>query len=216
MFSAFCFGNDPEPYWTQAAPALSCYIFASRLFGSRSCSMGTEQNLGLLSPSLLLSPQPRPSPCSVYWEVWLSPPGRRTFPRIRRHQGNLFTLVPSSRSLSTNGENLGLALQYLDPRGRLRSADSENALGVQERNIATKCRSSRGVGAATWAGGREGSEGELQTQYVAITWLLHTFKTTSFPGSALRLVCHTHKTSLFLLRFLLGAGLSFRKHCKFS
>ncbi|RMB94761.1 hypothetical protein DUI87_28740 [Hirundo rustica rustica] len=64
--------------------------------------------------------------------------GRRTFPRIRRHQGNLFTLVPSSRSLSTNGENLGLALQYLDPRGRLRSADSENALGVQERNIATK------------------------------------------------------------------------------
>ncbi|NWH86722.1 M3K3 kinase, partial [Aegithalos caudatus] len=62
--------------------------------------------------------------------------GRRTFPRIRRHQGNLFTLVPSSRSLSSNGENL--ALQYLEPRGRLRSADSENALGVQERNIATK------------------------------------------------------------------------------
>ncbi|KAM8795198.1 mitogen-activated protein kinase kinase kinase 3 [Eudromia elegans] len=64
--------------------------------------------------------------------------GRRTFPRIRRHQGNLFTLVPSSRSLSTNGENLGLALQYLDPRGRLWSADSENALAVQERNIPTK------------------------------------------------------------------------------
>uniref|UniRef100_A0A670J8Z1 Mitogen-activated protein kinase kinase kinase 3 n=1 Tax=Podarcis muralis TaxID=64176 RepID=A0A670J8Z1_PODMU len=64
--------------------------------------------------------------------------GRRTFPRIRRHQGNLFTLVPSSRSLSTNGENLGLAVQYLDPRGRLRSADSENALTVQERNIPTK------------------------------------------------------------------------------
>ncbi|KAF4804487.1 Mitogen-activated protein kinase kinase kinase 3 [Turdus rufiventris] len=64
--------------------------------------------------------------------------GRRTFPRIRRHQGNLFTLVPSSRSLSTNGENLGLALQYLEPRGRLRSADSENALGVQERNVGTK------------------------------------------------------------------------------
>ncbi|EHB07357.1 Mitogen-activated protein kinase kinase kinase 3 [Heterocephalus glaber] len=41
--------------------------------------------------------------------------GRRTFPRIRRHQGNLFTLVPSSRSLSTNGENMGLAVQYLDP-----------------------------------------------------------------------------------------------------
>lgn len=64
--------------------------------------------------------------------------GRRTFPRIRRHQGNLFTLVPSSRSLSTNGENMGLALQYMDPRGRLRSADSENALSVQERNVPTK------------------------------------------------------------------------------
>ncbi|XP_029401784.1 mitogen-activated protein kinase kinase kinase 3 isoform X2 [Mus pahari] len=64
--------------------------------------------------------------------------GRRTFPRIRRHQGNLFTLVPSSRSLSTNGENMGVAVQYLDPRGRLRSADSENALTVQERNVPTK------------------------------------------------------------------------------
>ncbi|XP_028931406.1 mitogen-activated protein kinase kinase kinase 3 [Ornithorhynchus anatinus] len=64
--------------------------------------------------------------------------GRRTFPRIRRHQGNLFTLVPSSRSLSTNGENLGLAVQYLDPRGRLRPADSENSLSVQERNVPTK------------------------------------------------------------------------------
>lgn len=65
--------------------------------------------------------------------------GRRTFPRIRRHQGNLFTLVPSSRSLSTNGENMGAAVQYLDPRGRLRSADSENALTVQERSVPTKC-----------------------------------------------------------------------------
>ncbi|XP_074116972.1 mitogen-activated protein kinase kinase kinase 3 isoform X3 [Sminthopsis crassicaudata] len=64
--------------------------------------------------------------------------GRRTFPRIRRHQGNLFTLVPSSRSLSTNGENLGLAVQYLDPRGRLWNADSENALTVQERSVPTK------------------------------------------------------------------------------
>ncbi|XP_058531307.1 mitogen-activated protein kinase kinase kinase 3 isoform X3 [Ochotona princeps] len=64
--------------------------------------------------------------------------GRRTFPRIRRHQGNLFTLVPSSRSLSTNGENMGVAVQYLDPRGRLRSADSENALSVQERAVPTK------------------------------------------------------------------------------
>lgn len=47
--------------------------------------------------------------------------------------------MPSSRSLSTNGENLGLAVQYLDPRGRLRSADSENALSVQERSVPTKC-----------------------------------------------------------------------------
>uniref|UniRef100_A0A4W3IBK1 Mitogen-activated protein kinase kinase kinase 3 n=1 Tax=Callorhinchus milii TaxID=7868 RepID=A0A4W3IBK1_CALMI len=38
--------------------------------------------------------------------------GRRTFPRIRRQQGNLFTLVPSSRSLSVNGENMGLAVQW--------------------------------------------------------------------------------------------------------
>eukprot|EP00069_Balaena_mysticetus_P005004 bmy_17564T0 len=71
--------------------------------------------------------------------------GRRTFPRIRRHQGNLFTLVPSSRSLSTNGENMGLAVQYLDPRGRLRSADSENALSVQERNVPTKCLIDQGT-----------------------------------------------------------------------
>ena len=34
---------------------------------------------------------------------------------------------------------MGLAVQYLDPRGRLRSADSENALSVQERNVPTKC-----------------------------------------------------------------------------
>ncbi|KAM3923626.1 mitogen-activated protein kinase kinase kinase 3 [Leptodactylus fuscus] len=64
--------------------------------------------------------------------------GRRTFPRIRRPQGNLFTLVPSSRSLSTNGENLGLSVQYMEARNRLRSADSENTLGVPERNVPTK------------------------------------------------------------------------------
>ncbi|GCC18938.1 mitogen-activated protein kinase kinase kinase 3 [Chiloscyllium punctatum] len=63
--------------------------------------------------------------------------GRRTFPRIRRQQGNLFTLVPSSRSLSTNGENMGLA-QYMDSRGRIRSGDIENTLSVQERNVPTK------------------------------------------------------------------------------
>lgn len=35
---------------------------------------------------------------------------------------------------------MGLAVQYMDPRGRLRSADSENALSVQERNVPTKCK----------------------------------------------------------------------------
>lgn len=91
--------------------------------------------------SSLLTFWPLLSSCKdVIWKCYCFSPGRRTFPRIRRHQGNLFTLVPSSRSLSTNGENLGLALQYLDSRGRLRSADSENALAVQERNIPTKCK----------------------------------------------------------------------------
>uniref|UniRef100_A0A4W3HMB4 Mitogen-activated protein kinase kinase kinase 3 n=1 Tax=Callorhinchus milii TaxID=7868 RepID=A0A4W3HMB4_CALMI len=63
--------------------------------------------------------------------------GRRTFPRIRRQQGNLFTLVPSSRSLSVNGENMGLAVQW-DSRSRIRSGDSENTLVVQERNVPMK------------------------------------------------------------------------------
>ncbi|KAI1230412.1 hypothetical protein IHE44_0010399 [Lamprotornis superbus] len=63
--------------------------------------------------------------------------GRRTFPRIRRHQGNLFTLVPSSRSLSSSGDSAGLAL--LEPRGRLRSAGSESTLPGQDRSMATKC-----------------------------------------------------------------------------
>lgn len=99
-----------------------------------------EQSRTCFFYSPLLSLQPLPSTCQ--FRMFLFPTGRRTFPRIRRHQGNLFTLVPSSRSLSTNGENLGLALQYLDPRGRLRSADSENALSVQERNVPTKCEQS--------------------------------------------------------------------------
>lgn len=92
---------------------------------------------------LVLCPGLHIQPCGQESDLLYSgsctPSGRRTFPRIRRHQGNLFTLVPSSRSLSTNGENMGLAVQYLDPRGRLRSADSENALSVQERSVPTKC-----------------------------------------------------------------------------
>lgn len=45
--------------------------------------------------------------------------GRRTFPRIRRPQGNLFTLVPSRRSLNGSEESLG-SWQLVDPQGRLR------------------------------------------------------------------------------------------------
>lgn len=61
----------------------------------------------------------------------LSPPGRRTFPRIRRPQGNLFTLVPSRRSLNGSEESLG-SWQLVDAQGRLRP---------QERPVAHKCES---------------------------------------------------------------------------
>lgn len=58
-------------------------------------------------------------------------PGRRTFPRIRRPQGNLFTLVPSRRSLNGSEESLG-SWQLVDSQGRLRP---------QERPVAHKCKS---------------------------------------------------------------------------
>ncbi|KAG7334718.1 hypothetical protein KOW79_001314 [Hemibagrus wyckioides] len=48
--------------------------------------------------------------------------GRRTFPRIRRPQGNLFTLVPSRRSLNGSEESLG-SWQMVDPHSRLRPKD---------------------------------------------------------------------------------------------
>uniref|UniRef100_A0A3Q2NMR0 Mitogen-activated protein kinase kinase kinase 3 n=1 Tax=Fundulus heteroclitus TaxID=8078 RepID=A0A3Q2NMR0_FUNHE len=48
--------------------------------------------------------------------------GRRTFPRIRRPQGNLFTLVPSRRSLNGSEESLG-SRQQVDAQGRLRPHD---------------------------------------------------------------------------------------------
>ncbi|KAM8824806.1 mitogen-activated protein kinase kinase kinase 3 [Synchiropus picturatus] len=48
--------------------------------------------------------------------------GRRTFPRIRRPQGNLFTLVPSCRSLNGSEDSLG-SWQLLDVQGRLRPQD---------------------------------------------------------------------------------------------
>ncbi|MEQ2182071.1 Mitogen-activated protein kinase kinase kinase 3, partial [Goodea atripinnis] len=55
--------------------------------------------------------------------------GRRTFPRIRRPQGNLFTLVPSRRSLNGSEESLG-SWQQVDTQGRLRPHD---------RSVAHKC-----------------------------------------------------------------------------
>ncbi|KAL6476627.1 hypothetical protein MHYP_G00151260 [Metynnis hypsauchen] len=48
--------------------------------------------------------------------------GRRTFPRIRRPQGNLFTLVPSRRSLNGSEESLG-TWQLVDTQSRLRPQD---------------------------------------------------------------------------------------------
>ncbi|XP_072549382.1 mitogen-activated protein kinase kinase kinase 3 [Salminus brasiliensis] len=48
--------------------------------------------------------------------------GRRTFPRIRRPQGNLFTLVPSRRSLNGSEESLG-TWQLVDAQSRLRPQD---------------------------------------------------------------------------------------------
>ncbi|XP_027016912.1 mitogen-activated protein kinase kinase kinase 3 [Tachysurus fulvidraco] len=48
--------------------------------------------------------------------------GRRTFPRIRRPQGNLFTLVPSRRSLNGSEESLG-SWQHVDAHSRLRPKD---------------------------------------------------------------------------------------------
>ncbi|KAG7459766.1 hypothetical protein MATL_G00214220 [Megalops atlanticus] len=49
--------------------------------------------------------------------------GRRTFPRIRRPQGNLFTLVPSRRSLNGSEDSLGSGWQLADMQGRLRPQD---------------------------------------------------------------------------------------------
>lgn len=48
--------------------------------------------------------------------------GRRTFPRIRRPQGNLFTLVPSRRSLNGSEESVG-SRQLVDTQARLRPQD---------------------------------------------------------------------------------------------
>lgn len=59
---------------------------------------------------------------SIHPPLRWSSSGRRTFPRLRRPQGNLFTLVPSRRSL--NGSEESLAQCRLRP---------------QERSVAHKC-----------------------------------------------------------------------------
>lgn len=69
-------------------------------------------------------------PMSYFKEIMLPPLGRRTFPRIRRPQGNLFTLVPSRRSLNGSEESLG-SWQLVDTQARLRP---------QDRPVPHKCK----------------------------------------------------------------------------
>lgn len=61
------------------------------------------------------------TPCHNLYKKCFSS-GRRTFPRIRRPQGNLFTLVPSRRSLNGSEESLG-SWQLVDTQARLRPQD---------------------------------------------------------------------------------------------
>uniref|UniRef100_A0A673XUV2 Mitogen-activated protein kinase kinase kinase 3 n=1 Tax=Salmo trutta TaxID=8032 RepID=A0A673XUV2_SALTR len=82
----------------------------------------------------------------------LIPPGRRTFPRIRRPQGNLFTLVPSRRSLNGSEESLG-SWQLVDKQGRLRP---------QERPVAHKSPSAP----MTWRRGKLLGQGAFGRVYL--------------------------------------------------
>ncbi|XP_067834860.1 mitogen-activated protein kinase kinase kinase 22 isoform X2 [Heptranchias perlo] len=61
--------------------------------------------------------------------------GRRTFPRSFIHQENLFQLVPSSRSHSTNGESMGSTLQYDESRTIRWSSEDRNCLKVHDRHL---------------------------------------------------------------------------------
>ncbi|XP_072324313.1 mitogen-activated protein kinase kinase kinase 22 isoform X3 [Scyliorhinus torazame] len=61
--------------------------------------------------------------------------GRRTFPRSFIHQENLFQLVPSSRSHSTNGDSMGNTLHYDESRTIRWSSDDKNCLKVHDRHL---------------------------------------------------------------------------------
>uniref|UniRef100_A0AAQ4R8A6 Mitogen-activated protein kinase kinase kinase 3 n=1 Tax=Gasterosteus aculeatus aculeatus TaxID=481459 RepID=A0AAQ4R8A6_GASAC len=78
--------------------------------------------------------------------------GRRTFPRIRRPQGNLFTLVPSRRSLNGSEESLG-SWQLVDAHGRLRP---------QDRSVAHKSPSAP----MTWRRGKLLGQGAFGRVYL--------------------------------------------------
>ncbi|XP_077398233.1 mitogen-activated protein kinase kinase kinase 3 [Festucalex cinctus] len=78
--------------------------------------------------------------------------GRRTFPRIRRSQGNLFTLVSSRRSLNGSDESIG-SWQLVDTQGRLRP---------QERPIAHKSPSTP----VTWRQGKLLGQGAFGRVYL--------------------------------------------------
>uniref|UniRef100_A0A8C5BMB0 Mitogen-activated protein kinase kinase kinase 3 n=1 Tax=Gadus morhua TaxID=8049 RepID=A0A8C5BMB0_GADMO len=78
--------------------------------------------------------------------------GRRTFPRIRRPHGNLFTLVPSRRSLNGSEESLG-SWQPADPQGRLRT---------HERPVAHKSPSAP----VTWRRGKLLGQGAFGRVYL--------------------------------------------------
>ncbi|MBN3296466.1 M3K3 kinase, partial [Amia calva] len=79
--------------------------------------------------------------------------GRRTFPRIRRPQGNLFTLVPSLRALNGSEEGLGPSWQLSDSQGRLRT---------QERSVPHKSPSAP----LTWRRGKLLGQGAFGRVYL--------------------------------------------------
>ncbi|XP_059830540.1 mitogen-activated protein kinase kinase kinase 22 isoform X1 [Hypanus sabinus] len=63
--------------------------------------------------------------------------GRRTFPRSFIHQENLFQLVPSIRSHSTNGDSMGITLQSDDNWTIRWSSEDKNCLKVHDRHLSS-------------------------------------------------------------------------------